>query len=268
MSREGWNKYTEIHFWADRSLEATICVRRAPEQPDFSPAELRCLGDLRNTVEKAVHRLRALHQERHTANALRELILRMPLPLVLLDWSLQPICFNFEARRACLEWTHGAEYARAMKSSMVPDLPLEIMRACAGQKRMMHGLPRKAARFHPRFDTVPHPARSDLSAQVEVVENEGTGQIWKNFLVRFQKTAGAPPVATAIAPTGREAPLALLSCLTPCEREIALAVRDGRTNAEIGLQLYKCEATVKMQVHSIFRKLDVSNRTQLATLLH
>ncbi|PRX98924.1 response regulator transcription factor [Allonocardiopsis opalescens] len=59
-----------------------------------------------------------------------------------------------------------------------------------------------------------------------------------------------------------------LAALSPREREVALAVARGRTNAEIAAELFMSVATVKAHITSIFTKLDLDNRTQIALLAH
>ena len=52
--------------------------------------------------------------------------------------------------------------------------------------------------------------------------------------------------------------------LSPREIEIMLKVAEGLSNKEVGRQLKISEGTVKMHLHSIYQKIDVSNRTSLA----
>jgi len=59
-----------------------------------------------------------------------------------------------------------------------------------------------------------------------------------------------------------------LDLLSDREREVALAVADGRTNAEISASLYMSVATVKSYVSRILAKLDCANRVQVAILVH
>lgn len=51
--------------------------------------------------------------------------------------------------------------------------------------------------------------------------------------------------------------------LTPRELEIAQLVAKGRTNAEIGVELWITENSVKQALKRMFRKLKVSSRAQL-----
>jgi DNA-binding NarL/FixJ family response regulator len=59
-----------------------------------------------------------------------------------------------------------------------------------------------------------------------------------------------------------------LACLTEREREVALAVGRGLSNAEIAGELYLSVPTVKAHVSRLFDKLQVTNRVQIAILVH
>jgi DNA-binding NarL/FixJ family response regulator len=61
---------------------------------------------------------------------------------------------------------------------------------------------------------------------------------------------------------------ALLECLTDREREVAVAVAQGKSNAEIAAELYMSVATVKAHVSKLLAKLELNNRVQIALLAH
>jgi len=56
--------------------------------------------------------------------------------------------------------------------------------------------------------------------------------------------------------------------LSDREREVAVEVGRGRSNAEIASRLYMSEATVKSHVSRLLTKLHVGNRVQIAILVH
>jgi DNA-binding NarL/FixJ family response regulator len=76
-----------------------------------------------------------------------------------------------------------------------------------------------------------------------------------------------------VAGDGREADRARrardqLTRLSDKEREVAVAVAEGWSNAEIAERLYMSVGTVKAHVSSALTKLDLTNRIQLALLAH
>ena len=59
-----------------------------------------------------------------------------------------------------------------------------------------------------------------------------------------------------------------LDRLTEREREVAVAIGRGKSNAEIGRDLYMSLATVKAHVSRLLEKLKFNNRVQIALLAH
>jgi DNA-binding NarL/FixJ family response regulator len=59
-----------------------------------------------------------------------------------------------------------------------------------------------------------------------------------------------------------------LDRLTEAERGVALLVGQGRTNQEIGQELFMSTATVKAYMSRILTKLELTNRVQVALLVH
>jgi DNA-binding CsgD family transcriptional regulator len=55
--------------------------------------------------------------------------------------------------------------------------------------------------------------------------------------------------------------------LTAQERQIALLVRGGLSNPEVGARLFLSPRTVEWHLRKIFGKLSISSRTQLADAL-
>lgn len=68
-------------------------------------------------------------------------------------------------------------------------------------------------------------------------------------------------------PAGRRRAAKAVGRLTQREREVAVGVAEGLTNAEIGQQLFLSEATVKTHLSAAQTKLDVRNRVSVAVLV-
>jgi len=58
-----------------------------------------------------------------------------------------------------------------------------------------------------------------------------------------------------------------MSALTTREQEILTLVAKGASNKDIAEKLFLKEVTVKTHLNSIFKKLNVKNRTQATLLL-
>jgi len=66
----------------------------------------------------------------------------------------------------------------------------------------------------------------------------------------------------------RSPALALLDGLSEREREVVVAIGQGKSNAQIGADLYMSVATVKAHVSRLLTKLEMNNRVQVALLAH
>jgi DNA-binding NarL/FixJ family response regulator len=78
-------------------------------------------------------------------------------------------------------------------------------------------------------------------------------------------------MAFAAEPAGdprRERAQELLGRLSPGERAVAALVGQGRTNGEIGRELLMSTATVKAYMSRVLTKLELTNRVQVALLVH
>ncbi|MGI8680349.1 MAG: response regulator transcription factor [Jatrophihabitans sp.] len=75
-------------------------------------------------------------------------------------------------------------------------------------------------------------------------------------------------VGDSAADDRRSVALARLAELTEREREVAVAVGGGASNAEIAGSLYLSEATVKAHVSRLLAKLHATNRVQVAIAVH
>ena len=72
----------------------------------------------------------------------------------------------------------------------------------------------------------------------------------------------------AVAPREHDDAGRLLDRLSAREREVALAVARGCSNAAISTELHMSVATVKAHVSRVLTKLDLNNRVQVALLVH
>ena len=99
---------------------------------------------------------------------------------------------------------------------------------------------------------------------VRAVEVVASGQailapsVTKRLLTQFATGSGAKEAEAR----------AKLDLLTQREREVALAVATGASNADIARSLFMSEATVKVHDSRAIAKMGLDNRTQVAILAH
>ena len=75
-------------------------------------------------------------------------------------------------------------------------------------------------------------------------------------------------VATAASQKPSSPAMSDGAVMTPRQERVLEHIRQGMSNKEIGRALGMCEATVKVHVRQIMRKLRATNRTQVALLAH
>ncbi|MEW2289342.1 response regulator transcription factor [Streptomyces sp. NPDC047841] len=140
---------------------------------------------------------------------------------------------------------------------------LRALQAGASGFLLKHTLPqdlvtavRRAAAGEPVFS--PSALRQLLDTVADPLAADGTAH-------RPAPAAQAAPVPGG-AGTGDAR--ALLERLGAREREVALAVAEGKTNAQIAAELYLSIPTVKAHVSHVLTKLDLNNRVQIALLVY
>jgi DNA-binding NarL/FixJ family response regulator len=193
----------------------------------------------------------------HFATMLEE----MPVGLLLLDHELRPLWYNGEAAYACSVWNHGERKAAALNPIRNFRVPAPLLRACADIKS-------KWVSSHAR----------DARARRAVLSEFPLG-LHARILPRGAQ--GDPPRPPSFEihldyrrPRGdRSRPIsagavALLARLTPREREVAMAIREGLRTNRIAAQLRRSPLTIKSQLKSIYAKLGAQSRAEVAAQLN
>ena len=103
---------------------------------------------------------------------------------------------------------------------------------------------------------------ADIVRAIETV-HAGDGLLSPAIARRLIALVAGEPAAAARQERARHA----LAALTPREHEVATAVAQGLSNADIAGRLYLSQATVKAHVSRLLVKLEVANRVQVALLV-
>ncbi len=256
----GWRHALGLCFWEERSLDGLDCIfwiHRTEALGDFTAAEIRLLENLHPLIDDARRRINKLQAERSTLHSLEELVRDLPLATAVLDWHLRPVYHNQAGAIECTRWRLGT-----IKSERADfKVPHNLMQMCREMKREWCDTIRSDTR-PARIKREAQDVHQNMRAIITLIPSNDAAIGNPSFLlqfVSFSKVKAAPVVG--------EKNLALLAQLTPEERVVASLICEGKSNDDISTQLAKSIWTVKRQIYSIFRKLHLTNRTQLVMLL-
>lgn len=251
-----------LNFWRGKKFVHLLCSMRTLDQGDFTDVEMRLLEALHDDIETALGRVVA-SENRHTEiHALTRSLREEHLPLIVLDWNLRPTFRNPEAVEAGRQWSHGADAAKTIKRSALPVLPEPLDAACRSLRddilrdgqhnlKMIRNTTTRRSRLAAVGGTAPE-AEIIYSKPANVPVDQG------RFIVRF----------AAFAARRSDEPPAPLHRLTVSEQAVAELVAEGRSNSEVASDLSLSVHTVRSHLRTIFKKMGVQSRVQLANRLH
>jgi DNA-binding CsgD family transcriptional regulator len=201
-----------------------------------------------------------LRRPRTVGDRLRELATEtlchtLPTGVLALDGNGALLFANREGIELIGRWLMDGRQAFARKPETIPP---EFIDACF---RLRHP-PRTNTerRQRPKFGgriLVRHPKNPSLSAVVALERSTRDRRVPIFCILlhdRFRESLSA----------GRQEQMALM---TTAERKVARLVAEGLRNTDIAAALGKSVVTVKTQLRTIFAKLNLGSRTQLAAVL-
>ncbi len=151
--------------------------------------------------------------------------------------------------------------AAAARLNALPQAPRVVLLTTFDLDEYVHGALRAGAVGFLLKDT---PPRELINAVHTVYDGHAmlAPSVTKRMLERFASPSPADSAA------GRAEAVRRLSVLSERERQVLVAVAEGKSNAEVGRALGMRETTVKAHVSRILAKLEMSNRVQAAILAH
>ena len=251
-----------LFFWKGQRLICVIAIMRTATQGDLSSAEMKLLRQLYPQFLTALDRLGSLEREHSMRMDFEEFLRRLPLPRMLLRWNLKLIYQNRAARDFCAVWEKGPEEAKRTKATS--PIPSEILDRCRLLKQQWTDAHRtNAPRTCFKEEQVHHPRSPHLRATLHLKQLKSAGVARPHFLIECEDLCrqAAPRAGTA------SSRLPHMVQLTNREQEVARLVCEGRSNQEIADNAGLSLPTVKKHVHGIFRKLEVTSRSQLVALM-
>jgi VCBS repeat-containing protein len=107
-------------------------------------------------------------------------------------------------------------------------------------------------------------------ACIAISKYANPGTMLRSLRLMTERISASPEGSQHLSANGEKVDGAkienMLGMLTHRERQIARLVCDGLSNKDIARQLNVSRGTVKVHLHNIFQKLEISNRTVLATI--
>lgn len=254
--------------------DATAALSRAPSLPESartlylrdSSARLRILrGDPAGGTAELLDACRSFDSVGSRNPAL--IAWRSPAALAMLQRGDQA-----EARRLAAD---ELELARAWGAPRALGVALRAAGLVEGGKRGLAQLGEAVDVLSDSPAKLEHAkARAELGAALRRAGHRVQAREHLRRAVELATICGAAALAdraeTDLRATGarpRRIALSGVEALTPSERRVAELAAQGPTNREIAQALFVTQRTVEVHLTSIFRKLDLSSRSQLAAAL-
>ena len=250
-----------LFFWTGLRLACVITIMRNAAQGPADEAELEQLGRLYRECEIALRRISSLEREHSARGAFESFLRRLPLPTILLRWTLALAYQNRAAREFCLLWRDGPEASRVMKATA--PLPDELLAACRClKKRWETSAGVKSVQPIVSEEVVYHPEWKQLRATISITHLNSVGLTPPLFFIQCEELR-----PRGAAPHPAETRLAHLARLTSREQEVTRLACNALSNQEIADQSGLSLQMVKKHLHAIFRKLEVTSRSRLMALM-
>lgn len=261
MKPQGCEHALGLFFWNGPRLACVITIMRNGAQGPADEAELKRLRRLYTECELALRRISSLEREHSARSAFESFLRRLPLPTMLLRWSLEVAYQNRAAREFCLLWRDGPEASRVMKATA--PRPEELLDACRRlKKRWETSAGVNSTQPIVSEEVVYHAKWKQLRATISITHLNSVGLTPPLFLIQCEELR-----LPGAAPNAAETRLAHLARLTTREQEVTRLACDGRSNQEIADEIGLSLQMVKKHLHAIFRKLEVTSRSRLMALM-
>ena len=250
-----WNEFIHLAFWHDSLPEAVLSIRRPPDQSHVTAEEHAFLEQLHPMIEAALRRVRAVEGERSRRSSYEHFLRQVPLTVMFVNAAGESLFANNEAEKHCGRWNRGLRSSDAC--FRLPEAVGALFEDAAPARKPVanDGQPGSVRRSHPSL--------TGLSVKIDRNWQFSGLQMSPSYVVTFLDE----PVAGEATQEASQAALLVLQRLTPTERRVALLVAKGLRNHKIAEHLSRSRRTIEFQLNSIYRKLDISSRTELLRAL-
>lgn len=250
-----WNEFIHLAFWNDSRPEAVLSIHRPPEQSQITDAEHAFLEELHPMIEASLRRLRTIEGQHAKLASYEHFLHQVPMTLLFVNAQGESLFANAAAEKQCARWNRGL---RGAEAAQLPDCVARLFDTALNTSRK----PSKAAvevLNRTQSVIVTHPTLDGLSIKIDRNWQLSGLSMAPSYVVSFLDQ----PIAGEQSAEPSPAALFTLQQLTPAEQRVALLVAKGLSNDKIAEHLSRSRRTVEFQLNAIYRKLDISSRTQL-----
>ncbi len=260
LKPNGWRHGVALAVRQRKEVTGFLAVFRTEENHDFSQWERYFLEHvIQPHFKTALSRIISLHDRLMKRQALERGLAEWDTPVMILDWKLGVLHENAAAKRCCARWLASDHH---QESNLFPGLPEALANSCLHLKHDYETSVR---------DGQPVTRSAELEVVCDVSLSAKVRWIWPRrnyrgkplfeiiFLACGEKVGGGD-ICWESSPLQEYR-------LSAAERHVAELVCQGMTNQEIAQKLDKQTDTVKKQLQSIFRKMDICSRGKLISLL-
>lgn len=251
-----WNEFVHLAFWHDSQLEAVLSIHRPPDHSAISAEEQAFLEQLHPMIEASLRRLRVVELERSRRTSYEHFLRQVPLTVMFVNATGECLFANNEAEKQCGRWNRGLRSAVAAEARLY--LPGGVEAMFDGANEQGPAVPGQAGSVR-----ISHPALKGLSVKIDRNWQLAGLQMSPSYVLTFLDE----PDGKALSHEPSQSALLVLQKLTPTERRVALLAAQGLRNDKIAEHLSRSRRTIEFQLNSIYRKLEISSRTELARAL-
>jgi DNA-binding CsgD family transcriptional regulator len=248
-----------IFLRSDGKTLGLIGILRPRECPDFSQVELEKARVLAPHLAAALENWRYFSEVQLGRKQPYSQSNRVPLfSIMVLDYNLQPVCWNHEAYELCLS-VMGKTFSPLFQDREGQNLPIhpEFLSDCSHLRTLFD---RNGKVTTPRCERIVEMGQNRTFRVISsLVEHPFSENPTPGFVVGVMDLSGIDSEC--------EDRLIDKYNLTTRELEITRNVCRGLTNYEIGQKLYISRFTVEAHLRNIFSKTGVKHRAGLADIL-
>ncbi len=258
---EGWFYSVGVFPRDGDRLMGLLTVNRREDQGDFTEEEMDRFERLYPHFRTAFRRVSEIQNDYASRFSMATMLSRIPLAVAIVSHVGEINFINDAARRACMEWEKTGDLENPaspykLSSAALPDV---VCRRCLELAEEAEGLSMLNLPASLETHTVESEQNPACFAVIEYLTARHEPFSKAVFLVRFE--------SSTIEPGNRSTEIFNRYCsLTTAEKMATEKALEGLTNREIAEKLGKSTSTVKNQLESVYRKMNVRNRRELISL--